>query len=157
MSWPNDNNDAVPKKYLYQNGMLMDNKINSFNAKDKRIANVLDPENLQDVATKNYVDSLDNAIQDSLMKQIKDVNKNVPDPVDDKDAVNKKYLLEVINANTWETVLPPNSADWILYFEMELGLFYTVDPRVLILKGTIKIKQDVSTKSTYIGNVPLKK
>jgi hypothetical protein len=157
LSWPNDNNDAVPKKYLYQNGMLMDNKINSFNAKDKRIANVLDPENLQDVATKNYVDSLDNAIQDSLMKQIKDVNKNVPDPVDDKDAVNKKYLLEVINANTWETVLPPNSADWILYFEMELGLFYTVDPRVLILKGTIKIKQDVSTKSTYIGNVPLKK
>src|SRR5882724_11456213 len=156
LSWPDDINDAIPKKYLYQNGLLMDNKINSFNAKDKKIANVLDPEDLQDVATKNYVDSLDNAIHDSLMKRIEDANKNVPNPVDDGDAVNKKYLLEVINANTWETVLPPHSAEWILYFEMDLGLFYTVDPRVLIVKGTVKIKQDVITKSTWIGNIPLK-
>ncbi len=49
--------------------------------------NVLDTENLQDVATKNYVDSLDSAIQDSLMKSITDANnnriKNIADPVDD--------------------------------------------------------------------------
>ncbi len=58
--------------------------------------NLLDPENLQDVATKNYVDSLDSAIQDSLMKRVTDANnnriKNVGDPVDDGDAVNKKFL-----------------------------------------------------------------
>jgi hypothetical protein len=72
---------------IYQNGLLLDNKINSFNAKDKKIVNVLDTENLQDVATKNYVDSLDSAIQDSLMKSITDANnnriKNIADPVDD--------------------------------------------------------------------------
>jgi hypothetical protein len=109
LSWPDDINDAVPKKYLYQNGLLMDNKTNSFNAKDKRIANVADPENLQDVATKNYVDSLDSAIQDSLMKQITDVNKSIPDPINDNDAVNKKCLLECINANIWEPITPPNN------------------------------------------------
>ena len=64
LTWPNDINDAVPKKYLYQYGLLLDNKFNSFNANVKRIVNVLEPENLQDIATKNYVDSLDNAIQD---------------------------------------------------------------------------------------------
>ncbi len=44
-SWPNDNNDTVPKKYLYQGGLLLENKINNVNAKDKKIVNVLDPEN----------------------------------------------------------------------------------------------------------------
>jgi hypothetical protein len=39
---------------------------------------------------------------------------------------------------------------------MDLGLFYTIDPRVFIVKGTVKIKQDVSIKSTWIANVPLK-
>jgi hypothetical protein len=52
LSWPNDINNAVPKKYLYQYRLLLDNKINSFNSKDKKIVNVLDPENLQDVVTK---------------------------------------------------------------------------------------------------------
>jgi hypothetical protein len=45
-SWPNDNNDAVPKKYFYQYGVLLDNKINSFNANDKKVLKVLDLENL---------------------------------------------------------------------------------------------------------------
>ncbi len=66
---------------------------------------------MQDVATKNYVDSLDSAFQDSLMKRITDDNKNVPDPVDDGDAVNKKYLLECINANIWEPLTPLNDPD----------------------------------------------
>jgi hypothetical protein len=43
LSWPNDINDAVPKKHLYQYGLLLNNKINSFNAKDKKISNVIDP------------------------------------------------------------------------------------------------------------------
>jgi hypothetical protein len=98
LSWPNDNNDAVPKKYLYQYELLLDNKINSFNAKDKKIVDVLDPENLQDVATKNHVYSLDSAIQDSLMKRITDANinriKNVGDPVEDGDAFNKKHKIK---------------------------------------------------------------
>ncbi len=99
------------KKYLYQNGLLLDNKINSFNAKDKRIANVLDSENLQDVTTKNYVDSLDSAIQDSLMIRIDNKIKNVPDPIDDGNAVNNKKLNEILNAVIYQAVLPPNSVD----------------------------------------------
>ncbi len=39
---------------------------------------------------------------------------------------------------------------------MNLGVFYTVDPRVFILKETLKIKQDVASKSNLIGNLPLK-
>jgi hypothetical protein len=135
LNWPNDINDAVPKKYLYQYGLLLDNKINSFNAKDKKIVNVLDPENLQDVATKNYVDSLDSAIQDSLMKRITDVNNFKP----------------VLAPN-----LPPNSVDWVRFYEMDLNLYKTVDSRVFILKGTVKIKQDVGSKSNWLGNVPFK-
>ncbi len=38
---------------------------------------------------------------------------------------------------------------------MQLDLFHTIDSRVFILKGTVKIKQDVSSKSNWIGNVPL--
>jgi hypothetical protein len=101
LSWPNNVDDAVPKRYLYQNRLLLDNKISSFNTKDKRIVNVLDPENLQGVATKNYVDSLDSAIQDSLIKRITDASnnriKNVGDLVEDGDAVNKKHLNQIIN------------------------------------------------------------
>jgi hypothetical protein len=33
LSWPYDNNDALPKKYLYQYGLLLDSKINSFRIK----------------------------------------------------------------------------------------------------------------------------
>jgi len=159
LSWPNGNNDAVPKKYLYQNVMLLENNINSFNAKDKKIVNVGDPENLQDVATKNYVDSLDSAIQDSLIKRITDANnnriKNVGDPVDDGDAVNKKYFNQIINPQIYEQVLPPNSVDWIRFYTMDLNLFNTVDHRIFILKGTVNIKQDVGPKTNWIGNVPL--
>ena len=54
--WSHDNNDAVPKKYLFQYGLLFDSKSNSFNAKDKKIVNALDPEDLQEFATRNYAD-----------------------------------------------------------------------------------------------------
>jgi hypothetical protein len=119
LSWPNDINDAVPKKYLYQNGLLLDNKINSFNAKDKKIS-------------------------------------NVADPIESGDVVNKKYLNEIYNANIYQEVLPPLDPNWIRFFEMDLNLYQTVDPRIFILKGTVKIKQDVSPKSNWLGNVPLK-
>ncbi len=39
---------------------------------------------------------------------------------------------------------------------MDLKLYHTVDPRVFLLKGTVKIKQDVVTKPTLIGNVSFK-
>ena len=119
LSWPNDINDAVPKKYLFQYGLFLDNKINSFNAKDKKIV-------------------------------------NVGDPVEDLDAVNKKYLNQIINPQIFEPVLPPNSVDWFRFFSMELNLFNTVDHRIFILKGTVKIKQDVGFKTSWVGNVPLK-
>ena len=118
LSWPDEINDAVPKKYLYQNVLLFDNKTNSFNAKDNRI-------------------------------------KNVADPIEDGDAVNRKYLNQIINPQVSEPVLPPNSVDWIRFFAMQLDLIHTIDSRVFILKGTVKIKQDVSSKSNWIGNVPL--
>jgi hypothetical protein len=38
---------------------------------------------------------------------------------------------------------------------MQLNLFHTIDSRVFILKGTVKIIQDVSSKSNWLGNVPL--
>jgi len=117
LSWFNDINDAVPKKYLYQNVLLFDNKINSFNAKDNRI-------------------------------------KNVGDPIEDGDAINRKYLNQIIKSQVSEPVLPPNSVDWIRFFVMQLDLFHTIDSRVFILKGTVKIKQDVASKSNLIGNVP---
>jgi hypothetical protein len=94
------------------------------------------------------------------MKRITNANnnriKNVSDPVDDGDAVDKKYLNQIINPQISEQVLPSNSVDWILYFSMDLNLFYTVDPKVFILKGTANIKQDVGLKSNWIGNIPLK-
>ena len=68
LSWPYENDDAVPKRYLYQNVMMLDQKNNSFIAKDKKIMNVLDPENKQDVATKNYTDSLIEQTVDKLDK-----------------------------------------------------------------------------------------
>ncbi len=102
---------------------------------------MLDPENLQDVAIKNYVDSLDLKIQDSLIKRITDTNnnriKNVGDPVDNGDAVNKRYPNQIIDPQISEQVLPPNSVDWILYFSMDLNLFNTIDPRIFILKGLL--------------------
>src|SRR6266487_5264934 len=36
------------KKYLYQYGLLLDSKTNNFNAKDKKIVKVSDPQDLQD-------------------------------------------------------------------------------------------------------------
>src|SRR5258708_7330828 len=68
----------------------------------------------------------------------------------------KKHLNKILNGNIYQEVLPPFDPDWIRFFEMDLNLYYTVDPRVLILKGTVKIKQYVATKSNCIGNVPLK-
>jgi hypothetical protein len=37
---------------------------------------------------------------------------------------------------------------------MNLLLFHTIVPKIFIIKGIVKIKQDV-TKKTWIGNVPL--
>jgi hypothetical protein len=118
LSWTNNINDAVPKKYPYQNVLLFDNKVNSFNAKDNRI-------------------------------------KNVGDHIEDEDAVNKKHLNQIINPQISEPVLPPNSVDWIRFFEMQLDLLHTIDSRVFILKGNVKIKQDVSSKSNWLGNFTL--
>jgi hypothetical protein len=52
LSSPNDINDAGRTKYLYQNELLLDNKNNSFNAKDKKISNVLDPVDDGDAVNK---------------------------------------------------------------------------------------------------------
>jgi hypothetical protein len=86
LSWSYDNNDALLKKYLYQYGLLLDSKINSFNAKDKKIVNVLDPQDIQDVATKNYVDNLDSAIHDSMTQQINKSYNHIEDKVANVDS-----------------------------------------------------------------------
>jgi hypothetical protein len=36
---------------------------------------------------------------------------------------------------------------------MNLHLFRIIDPKILIIKGTVKIKQNVATKHTLIGSV----
>jgi len=48
----------VPKKYLYQNRLLLDNKIKSFNAKDKRISNVLAPIEDSYAVNKKHLDKI---------------------------------------------------------------------------------------------------
>ncbi len=88
----------------------MDNKINSFYAKDKKIAIVL----------------------------------NI---VDDGDAVNKRHLNEILNINIYQEVLSPLDPDSIRIFEMDLNLYHTFDPRVFILKGTVK------NQTKYSNNV----
>jgi hypothetical protein len=72
--------------------------------------------------------------------------KNVGDPIEEGDAVNKKHLNQVINLQISELVLRFNSIDWIRFFSMDLNLFSTVNPQIFILKGTVNIKQDVSQK-----------
>jgi hypothetical protein len=61
-----------------------------------------------------------------------------------------------LNTDIYQEVLPPNDLDWIRFFEMDLNLFHTADPRIFILKGTVKIKKNIVSKSNWIGNVPLK-
>lgn len=150
--------DAVTKNYLYQNVLLRNNKSKSFDAKNRKIINVSDPENQQDVATKNYVESQDSAIRTSLINQIKNVNKNIPDPVNDSDAVNKQYIDSLINYNIFKNVLPPHvlpySANWNQFFEMDLRIFNSIHPNIFLLKGTVKIKKDVSGPNV-VGIVPI--
>ncbi len=61
-----------------------------------------------------------------------------------------------MKAETYQEVLPPLDPDWIRFFEMNLNFYRTVDARVFILKGTVKIKQYVDLKSNCIEDVPLK-
>ena len=108
LSWPHDNNDAVPKKYLYLYGLLFDNKSNSFNAKDKKIVKALDPEDQQDVATKNYVDNLDSAIQDSMVQRInklktyvdEKINSTTSGPMSSANFTAMSYSLELSSITT---------------------------------------------------------
>jgi len=59
-----------------------------------------------------------------------------------------------LKAEIYQEVLLPLDPDWIKFFEMDLNLYHTINPRIFILKGTVKIKQDVASKSNLIGNVP---
>ena len=80
----------------------------SLNMNGNNLYNVIDPVNPQDVATKEYVDNtkgsaiigkkINNAvsIKESLDFTGKHKMKNLPEPVDDGDAVNKKYVDDVI-------------------------------------------------------------
>jgi hypothetical protein len=61
-----------------------------------------------------------------------------------------------LKAEIYQEVLQSNNPDWIRFFEVDLNLYHAVDSRVFLLKGTVKIKQDVSSKSNLIGIVPLK-
>jgi hypothetical protein len=59
------------------------------------------------------------------MKRVTDANnnrvKNVGDPVDDGDAVNKKYINQTINPQISDSVLPPNSGN-VLFTKMSSEL-----------------------------------
>jgi hypothetical protein len=76
---------------------------------------------------------------------------NVANPVDD--AVNKKHLDDILKAEIYQPVLPPNNPDWIRFFEMNLLSYRTIDPEIFTIKGALKIKQNVATKHTWTGNV----
>jgi hypothetical protein len=59
------------------------------------------------------------------MKRVTDANnnrvKNVGDPVDDGNAVNKKYINQTINPQISDSVLPPNSGN-VLFTKMSSEL-----------------------------------
>ncbi len=98
----------------------------------------------------------------SIKSQYKFINarsnsiKNVGDLVDDEDAVSKKHLNEITNAQICHPVLLLNPVDWIKFFEMGLNLFHTADPKVFILRRTIKIRQDAGLKLTGSATFPFK-
>ena len=129
-----DNDDAVSKSYL-------DNSISQA---------VI---NLNKTFRNNFL-SINK--QNKVIDAKNNIIKNVADPIDDGDAVNKKHLNEIISAVIYRPIGPTNNVTWIRFFEMNLILFHTIDPKVFIIKGAIKIKQDITTKKTWVGNVPLK-
>ncbi len=59
-----------------------------------------------------------------------------------------------MKAEIYQEVLQPNDPDWIRFFEMDLNFYHIVDPRIFKMKGTVKIKHYVASKSNLIGNVP---
>jgi hypothetical protein len=159
---PKEGNDALTKGYFIERtDQILRNflgKNEDIDMNNKAIKNLSWPNDINDAVPKKYLYQnvllFDNKIN-SFNAKVKKIS-NVGDPIEDGDAVNKKYLNQIINPQVSEPVLPPNSVDWIRFYEMQLDLFHTIDSRVFILKGTVKIKQDVSSRSNWIGNVPLK-
>jgi hypothetical protein len=159
---PKEYNDAFTKEYFIER---IDKILRNFLGKNedidmnnKGIKNLSWPNDINDAVPKKYLYQnvllFDNKINSFNAKDNR--IKNVGDPIEDGDAINRKYLNQIIKPQVSEPVLPPNSVERIRFFEMKLDLFHTIDSRVFILKGTVKIKQDVSSKSNWIGNVPLK-
>ena len=102
---------AVSLTYINNNYIRSDGGTpvtGSIDMRGNTLYNVIDPENPQDVATKQYVDNtkgsaiigkkINNAvsIKESLDFTGKHKMKNLPEPVDDGDTVNKKYVDDVI-------------------------------------------------------------
>ena len=158
---PKEHNDAVTKEYFIERTeKILRNffvKNEDIDMNNKGIKNLSWPDEINDAVPKKYLYQnvllFDNKTNSFNAKDNR--IKNVADPIEDGDAVNRKYLNQIINPQVSEPVLPPNSVDWIRFFAMQLDLIHTIDSRVFILKGTVKIKQDVSSKSNWIGNVPL--
>jgi hypothetical protein len=159
---PKEDKDALTKGYFVERtDQILRNfieKNKDIDMNNKAIKNLAWPYDNDDAIPKKYLYTyvllFDYSTKSFNAKDKKIVN--VGDPVDDGDAVNKKHFNEILNANIYQNVLPPPDPNWIKFFEMQLGLFHTIDSRVFILKGTVKIKQDVSSKSNWLGNVSLK-
>ena len=164
---------TITQPYLKSTGGTM---TGALNMDGNRIMNVLKPIEEMDVVTKEYLEEKEKLVNNihkkfvednflhskkAKLQSVLDMNnkriKNVADPTEDGDAVNKKHLNEIINAQIYQHVLPPNSVDWNKFFEINLNIFYTIDPKIFTIKGTVKIKQNVATKHTWIGNVQVNK
>jgi hypothetical protein len=158
---PKEDKDALTKGYFIERtDQILRNflgKNEDIDMNNKTIKNISWPNNINDAVPKKYLYQnvllFDNKINSFNAKDNR--IKNVGDPIEDGDAVNKKHLNQIINPQVSEPFLPPNSVDWVRFFELQLNLIHTIDSRIFILKGTVKIKQDVSSKSNWIGNVPL--
>ena len=128
LSWPHDNNDAVPKKYLYQYGLLFYSKSNSFNAKDNKIVKALDPEDQQDVATKNYVDEKVNFTAMFYRLELSSIATPYLDIVD------KLRLIQV------------SSHMWLLSGMIKAKIAFTIGNQISITQLPIQFPKPAQTK-----------
>ena len=160
---------TITQPYLKSTGGTM---TGTLNMDGNRIMNVQKAIEEMNVVTKEYLEEKEKLVNDihkkfvqdnflhskkAKLQSVLDMNnkriKNVADPTEDGDAVNKKHLNEIINAQIYQHVLPSNSVDWNKFFEINLNIFYTIDPKIFTIKGTVKIKQNVVTTKTWVGIV----